>query len=244
LHFTDSASEAPLTLVLIHGAGGSARHWPPALRELSGARVIAIDLPGHGRSTPPGRRTIPHYTAVVEGVIAALGLKNAVLGGHSMGGAIALTTALQSPAAVQGLVLMGSSARMPVADVLLGGGLSSLETAANFVVEYGLPNAAPEMKALVREDLLATGAVTTFGDFLACSRFDLRPRLGGINQPALVLIGAEDRLVQPRFMESLAQGLPQGQAHRLPGVGHYAMLERPAETAGHIQRFLTGLTAR
>jgi pimeloyl-ACP methyl ester carboxylesterase len=244
LHFTDSAIEAPVTLLLIHGAGGSARIWPATFRELAGARVIAVDLPGHGQSAPPGRRTIHHYTTVVERFIAAMGLERVVLGGHSMGAAIALTAALQSPAVVQGLVLMGSSARMPVADVLLGGALSSLEEAANFVVEHGLPNAAPELQALVREDLLATGAATTFGDFLACSRFDLRPHLGGINQPALALIGAEDRLVQPRFMESLAHGLPQGQAHRLPGAGHFAMLEQPVETAGHIQRFLSGLAAR
>lgn len=241
LHYTDSARNGPTTLLLLHGAGGSARLWPNAMRELIGARVLALDLPGHGQSTPPGRRTIPHYAAVVERFIIALGLQRVVLGGHSMGAAIALTAAWQSPAAVQSLVLMGGSARMPVADVLLGGALSSLNDAATFVAEYGLPHAAPDLKAIVREELLAAGATTTFGDFLACSRFDLRSRLGAITQPALVLIGAEDQLVQPRFMESLARELPRAQATRLPGAGHFAMLDQPAEMARHIQRFLDSL---
>lgn len=149
-----------------------------------------------------------------------------------------MTVACRSEAAVQGLILMGSSARMPVGDILLSGSISSLDLAAQFIAESGLPDAPPEKKALVREDMLATGAMTAFGDFLACSRFDLRPSLVEIRQPSLVLVGTEDWLVQPRFMESLARGLPDARTAYFPGAGHFVMLERPDETARQVQRFM------
>ena len=73
-------------LLLLHGAGGSHLVWPGALRRLAETRVLALDLPGHGRSAPPGRRTIAHYAAAVNDFIAAAGLPEVVIAGHSMGG--------------------------------------------------------------------------------------------------------------------------------------------------------------
>jgi pimeloyl-ACP methyl ester carboxylesterase len=226
------------TLLLIHGAGGSHEIWPESIRRLPGARVIALDLPGHGESDPPGRRTIPHYALAVEAFVKTLELANVVLAGHSMGGAIAATIAMRSRCETRGLVLMGTSTRMPVSGALLGGAIESLERAADFIGEHGFAEGSRESKELTIRLIQAAGATTTFGDFLACSRFDLRPHLSGIKTPALVMIGTADRLVQPRFIESLAQGLPHARPVHLVGTGHYAMLERPEETAAHIRSFL------
>src|SRR5512138_3800323 len=78
-------------LVLVHGAGGSQRHWAEEVRALPGRRVIALDLPGHGRSPGPAPGTVAGLARSVLGLLDALGLETAVVAGHSMGGAVALT---------------------------------------------------------------------------------------------------------------------------------------------------------
>jgi pimeloyl-ACP methyl ester carboxylesterase len=239
LFYSDSSTgEERTTLLLIHGAGGSSLVWPPELREMAGARVIAPDLPGHGQSEPPGRRAIPQYAAVVESLAGALGVKNVVLAGHSMGGATALWLALSGKLRVRGLVLIGTSMRMPVGDVLLGGAINSLDRAADFIVEHGFAAAAEENRELIRRQILDAGETVTFGDFLACSRFDFRKHVGAVDCPALVIIGAADRMIQPRFIEALARELPHGRQVHLQGAGHFVMLERPKETAELVQRFV------
>ena len=241
LFYSDQGDPAGPALLLIHGAGGSHLVWPAALRRLAGRRVLALDLPGHGRSAPPGRRALAHYARVVAAFVAALGLPDVVLAGHSMGGAIALTVALEPPAALRGLVLLGVGARLRVNDVLLGGALSDLQRAAAFIVDYGFAAAPEEMRRQTRQAIVATGPMTVFGDFLACQGFDARARLPGIHLPALVISGAADRLSPPREAEALAAGLPHARLARLDDTGHFSMLERPADVAALVAAFLDAL---
>jgi len=242
LYYADQQPDASgPALLLLHGAAGSHLVWPGALRRLAGTRVLALDLPGHGRSAPPGRRAIAHYAAVVSDFIAALALPEVVIAGHSMGGAIALTVALEPPAALRGLVLLSTAPRLRVNDTLLGGGLADLTAVANFIVDYGFAAAPDELRGKTRQAILDTGATTTFGDFLACSRFDARAQLAGLHLPALVIGGSEDRLVTPRQTDALAEGLPHARRARLDGAGHFVMLERPDETAALVAGFLAGL---
>ena len=243
LFYTDQQPDAPgPALLLLHGAGGSHLAWPGALRRLAGRRVLALDLPGHGRSDRPGCRTVAHYAATVSAFINAVGAPAIVLAGHSMGGAIALTVALEPPAALRGLVLMSVGPRMRVNDTLLGGCLSNLEMAADFIADYGFTVAPDELRHKTRQALLATGATTTFGAFRACRRFDARAQLAGIDLPALIISGDDDRLTPPRQMDALAAGLPQARRARFQDAGHFVMLERPDEVAALVAGFLAGLT--
>lgn len=229
------------TLCFIHGAGGSHRVWPEGLLAWPEARVIAVDLPGHGRSAPPGRRSINQYAIYVENFINALRLTNLILVGHSMGSAIALAAAQRRAVDLDGLILFGASGRMPVADPLLGGSLSSLDQVAAFIAESGLADAAAAEREEVRNEVLATGGITTFGDFLACNRFDLRPHLADIDIPALIISGRLDVMTPLRFSESLAAGLPQSRLHILDDTGHFAMRERPDAVRKLIAGFLSEL---
>jgi pimeloyl-ACP methyl ester carboxylesterase len=99
LHYVQTGGGSA-TLVLIHGAGGEHGTWTRQLEGLAdAARVVALDLPGHGGSSGDGCRSIRDYAMVVQRFLVALGRGPVVLGGHSMGGAITPTVSRTSPAA-------------------------------------------------------------------------------------------------------------------------------------------------
>lgn len=241
LHYSDHQPQQELTLLLIHGAGGSRAVWPQAVTCHPHARVISLDLPGHGRSAPPGRRSTNHYASVIEAVVNALDLRDLVIVGHSMGSAIALSATHRGVVTVRGLILMGAGARLPVGDLLLGGLIADIERAAEFIVDQGFASAPAEVRNAVRQEILTTGASTTFGDFLACSRFDLRTQLSTIGVPTLVIAGELDRLTPLRFSQSLVSGLPRARLSILEGAGHFTMLDQPDSVAALTTGFLDGL---
>lgn len=232
IHYTEHRPNgAQATLLLLHGAGGTHLVWPGAIRHLTGIRVLALDLPGHGQSGGPGRRTVDGYAAVVEAFINQLALVGVFVAGHSLGSAIALVMAQRGQAPIKGLILLGASARMPVGAALLGGWLTAPENAAAMVTDLGFAAELPEEAEAVRRQLLATGAMTCFGDFLACNRFDIRHSLSAVTPPVLIIAGDQDHLTPLRFSQSLAAGLPRGRLATLEGTGHFAMLEQTARVA-------------
>lgn len=230
IYYFDQQSElSSLTFLLIHGAGSSHSVWQPAFFDIPELRVVAIDLPGHGQSDPPGRRTIEHYAGMIEQFAASLGLTNIVLGGHSMGSAIALMLAYRGIIDIDGLILIGASARMPVGDAIFGGVLGDPGIIGEFLANQTMIDAPDAYRQLVSQQLLSTGGMTTSGDFLACNRFDLRHKLATVDAPALVIAGRLDPMVPLRFSESLVRDLPHSRLVVLENTGHYAMLERPQE---------------
>src|SRR4051812_35441051 len=94
-------------VVLMHGSGGNAGVWRSKLEGLSDvARVVALDLPGHGRSSG-SFATIDEAVAIVRAFVEALALERVVIGGHSMGGAIAQSFVLAAPHTTAGAMLIG-----------------------------------------------------------------------------------------------------------------------------------------
>ena len=239
LFYADHQREAQGTaLLLVHGAAGSHLVWPGSLRRLPDMRVLALDLPGHGRSDPPGRRAITHYATAVHAFLDALALPGVVVAGHSMGALVALALALESPPSLRGLLLMGAGARMRVTEALLGGWFDHSERAATFVVDNGFHSAPAALRRKVLAAMLAVPPPTAFNDFFACHHFDARPLLGGISLPTVVIAGANDHLAPPRFSAALADGLPHARYESIADAGHFVMLERPDEVAGLATAFL------
>ena len=109
-------------IVFIHGSGASHLVWGAQVRALGEiTRAVALDLPGHGRSTPPGRDSMDGYRDAVLGLLDALGVDRAVMVGHSLGGGIAQTLAFSHPDRVAGLGLVGTGARLRVLPQILDG---------------------------------------------------------------------------------------------------------------------------
>ncbi|MBU0494607.1 MAG: alpha/beta hydrolase [Chloroflexi bacterium] len=235
-------AEMPAVL-FSHGAGGTHRHWLPEV-VAAGAltRAYALDLPGHGRSTGTGRDTISGYVEVVRGLLDALGLDRAVVGGHSMGGAIAQTLALTYPDRCAGLILTGTGARLRVLPAIMEGVLTDFSATVDVIGQYAYgPDAPTDLLRLGREEMLQNDPQVYHDDFLACDRFDIMDRLGEIRVPTLILCGTADRLTPPKYSHYLHEHIAGSTLTLIEGAGHMVMLEQPAQMNEAIARFLTGL---
>jgi pimeloyl-ACP methyl ester carboxylesterase len=233
------AAASDKTVILIHGAGGSHLVWPAALRRLPNADVLALDLPGHGRSPGSGSASIDDYAGQITAFLDTLKLENVFLIGHSMGGAIAQTVALRQPPALAGLVLIGTGAKLRVAPAILDNLLPHFGETAAAVNRYTWgPNALPEMVARGEAMLAETPPPVLHGDFVACDRFDVRAELSGVTLPTLVIAGSADKMTPPKYGRYLAGAIPHAQFLLLEGAGHMMMVEKPGETAAAVERFL------
>lgn len=240
----DERARGRLALMLIHGAGGTHLDWPPELRRMARADVYATDLPGHGRSAPPGREEIAAYATVVAELVQRLQLARLVLAGHSMGGAIALELALQQPGWLAGLVLIGSGARMPVNARLLEQATADFPAAVAFLSRYfWTPEAPEELVAAGRAQLAKNDPQVLAGDFLACSRFDRRADVQRIEIPALLITGTADKMMPIENAEYLAAAMPQAELLPVAGAAHMAMLEETGHIAAAVSDFLDRLRA-
>jgi pimeloyl-ACP methyl ester carboxylesterase len=228
------------SLVCIHGAGGTHGHWGYQLRGLSDiAQVYTLDLPGHGRSAPPGHNTITGYTAAVLGFMDALGLGQAALAGHSMGGAIALQAALDAPKYVAGLGLVGAGGRMRVAPAILDGLSGDRLATIRTIVDYSYAPGAPEQMRRQAEAAYALCDPQIYrGDYLACDAFDIMARLGEIGCPAAVVCGTADRMTPPKYAEALRDRIPGATLTLISGAGHMAPIERPAEVSAALRELV------
>jgi pimeloyl-ACP methyl ester carboxylesterase len=234
---------AGIPLVLVHGAGGSADLWDPQLTGLADlARVVAVDLPGHGPRRGGGGQSIVAYADWLGELLDALGAGPAVLVGHSMGGAIAQTVALARPERLAGLVLVATGARLRIMARLLellrerpGEGVGLIQR-----LSYA-PGTPPERVAVVDRVLREGAPLVTLADYLACDRFDVRPRLGAIRTPTLVVAGTEDRLTPVTYGRGLAEGIAGARLVEIAEAGHFPQLEQPAAVNAAIREFLAGL---
>lgn len=162
-----------------------------------------------------------------------------VLAGHSMGAAVALTTVQLLPGRIDGLILLGTAALLPVSATLFELLSSDFPAAARFVGRYGVSrDADPELAERCAEQLLETGQMVTTGDFLACNGFDARPWLAEIDLPVLVVCGEDDRLVRPSAAVSLSEAVPNGELLTIPDAGHFVMWEQPQRVAAAVDAFL------
>ncbi len=229
--------------VLIHGAGGSRLNWPAEIRRFPEAAVYTLDLPGHGRAGGTGCTTVAAYGDALRSFLAAIGAPPAVLIGHSMGGAIAMTVALEAPERVAALVLVATGARLRVAPAILEGIRNDFAQAAALINQ--LAWATDTSPALVRQGeraFLQNSPQVVWGDFTACDHFDVRERLGEIAVPTLIIGGTDDRLTPLKYAQYLEAHIPTARLEVVEGAGHMVALERPVEVAKMIRAHLPWLS--
>jgi pimeloyl-ACP methyl ester carboxylesterase len=225
-------------VLLIHGAGGSSTVWLTTLHRLARLRrTVALDLPGHGRST--GRTaTIDDWVQAIGMTAAALCLGPAVLVGHSLGGVVALAAARAFPDRVAGLALVTTAARLEASPRMLLRLENEWNGFPRWLEETACASTTPpdvRRRAIVAG--LGAEKEQTIADFRALDGHDAGPDLAAITCPTLVVVGADDRMVSPRRGEALAAGIPRARLVTLR-AGHYPMHEQPDAFGAALAEFV------
>ena len=244
-HLYQGSGFETLPVVLLHGAGGSHLSWPPEVRRLAGARVFALDLPGHGNSPGRGQQSIAGYARCVLEWLGAVGLNRAAFIGHSMGGAIALEMAMQYPENVLALGLLATGTRLPIpSEILTDAASPTTYRKANEALRRLAfsPSVDIHLIELVVRRMAEIRQSVMHGDLLACNDFDATGRIERIRHPTQVLCGSDDRLTPLRYAQFLADTIPSGRLVVVPQAGHMLMLECPQVVAEALSIFLSGIS--
>jgi pimeloyl-[acyl-carrier protein] methyl ester esterase len=247
-------------LVLLHGWGSNSRVWDELAAALERRfRVIAIDLPGHGRSDWDAALHTPAAQAWrVHETLAPLTTRYHLLG-WSLGGQFALDLAAAMPAGIERLVLVATTPRFLAGPGWRAGTRSAAlarlaaavradpsEAVRAFLRQQvrGLtPRTAARALHSLQAALARNGAASAEALEWGLRRLeeaDLRPMLPLVKKPTLVIAGQLDRITLPAASRALAGALPKGTFRELRGAGHVPFLSHRLQFTNLLREFLRG----
>ena len=243
------------TAIFIHGVLNDHSVWILQTRYFAhhGWNVLALDLPGHGKSGGDPPASVEAAADTVLALMDAAGLDVAALIGHSFGALIALETAARAPQRISHLALVGVAYPMKVSPVLLEASQNDPEKAIALVNTFSHSTLAPPpsalgpgtwlyggSRALMRRVLASNPRVNVFhAGFKACNSY-----AGGdaampkVSAPTLFVLGRQDQMTPPKAAQSLVQAAQRGTVAMVPG-GHQMMLEAPDAVLTALREFLT-----
>ena len=259
VHFRDEGLQTDtIPIVLIHGTGASLHTfnaWSDRLKKSH--RIIRMDLPAYGLTGPfpDGNYTMAHYTTFLKNFLTALNIKQCVLAGNSLGGAIAWNFTLEQPSMVTKLILIDASgypiasksvpiafslAKIPVINKLL-----SFIT-PRFLVRASVENVyfdSSKVTDLVVERYfnltLRAGNRKAFVDRLKTPKdTSTYNNIKYIQQPTLILWGSQDLLIPVENAYKFQEDLPNNTLVILENTGHTPMEESPLESLAPVLNFL------
>lgn len=243
-------------IVLIHCFTCAINYWDGMLPRLARAhRVIAVDLLGHGGSEKPtSGYTVPNQADLIAQVLGRLGVRDAEVVGHSLGGAVAVALAQQSPQLVDRVVIVDTPPTHEEGDLGLVAKLGFMPVIGDafwrvkpdFAVRKGLEVAfAPgfDVPDEFIEDVdrmtfsSYDDSPTGFDDYTKEEPLDQRMKEAG--EPLLVIMGAEEQIIDdpPARLAEYRTTVPGARTKLIQGAGHSPNVEKPAETAALVLAF-------
>jgi pimeloyl-ACP methyl ester carboxylesterase len=231
-----SPNEVTKAVVFIHGAAHDHTVWVMPARYFArhGYRVIAPDLPGHGRSEGPALESIEGSADWLARVLDALSVESAAVVGHSMGALVAQAFATRHPPRVRALALLGTSVPMPVTERLLTAAQRNDHAATDMANGWshsararlgGSPNPGVWMLGAGERLIERTPPGVHHADLAACNAYRADP--SAIAAPTLVIVGEQDQMTPPRAGRDVAAKIPNARIVTLAGSGHAMLSEQP-----------------
>lgn len=230
------AADDARAVVFIHGAAHDHTVWVMPARYFArhGLRVLAPDLPSHGRSAGEPLTTIEAMADWLAALMDACDVASATIVGHSMGALVAHAFAVRHDARVRALALLGITSPMAVADKLLDAARNN-DPAATLIANGWSHSARARLGGNPNPGfwMLGGGAALIarcregvhYADLAACDAY--RADFTAITAPTLVLVGDADQMTPARGGREIAAAMPNARLVALPGCGHAMLSEQP-----------------
>lgn len=237
-------------VVFVHGSAHDHSVWALQSRYLAhhGFGVLALDLPGHGRSAGPALETVEAIADWALAVIAAAGVTRAIVVGHSMGSLVAIECAARAPSVIAGIVLVGTTYPMRVSAELLAATRDAPDRAhamitvwSHAAIAHYPSNPGPgfwvhgeNVRLMERQP-----AGTLHADFRACDAYrGAEAAAPKVACPALFVLGRRDVMTPARGGRELARRFVDARVAEIAGSGHNVMAEKPDELLDALVPFL------
>jgi pimeloyl-ACP methyl ester carboxylesterase len=237
-------------VVLVHGAGNDHTVWHGPARYFAyhGRSVLAIDLPGHGRSGGKAPTTIEDMAKWLGRAVDTLGIQNLSIAGHSMGALIALEAAAMLGERVTALALLGVATAMPVHPELVAAARRDDHLAVELITSWGFSRYS-QIGGCRGPGLWMSGGGTRLleripdgvlgNDLVACDTYTRAPESAGrVSCPTLLILGQRDLMTPPRGGAELAAGMADARTVTLADCGHMMLVEKPDETLDALSAIL------
>jgi len=227
------------TVLFIHGTGQDHTIWVLPIRYFArhARNVLAVDLPGHGRSAGEPLKSIEAMADWAIQVLDAAGVTDAAVVGHSLGSLVAIATAARHPQRVRAIALVGVTVPMPVSGFLLDNAKQDKHEAIEMLNFWGYSksaqlggNATPGNWMLGGGMRLMekAGPGVIHTDLNACNEYiEGMEHAASVTCPALLILGERDMLTPVRSAMKVAAALPNAEKAVLEGCGHALLSEKP-----------------
>jgi pimeloyl-ACP methyl ester carboxylesterase len=242
------------TAVFIHGGQNDHSVWILQTRYFAhhGFNVLAVDLPGHGRSKGAAKTSVEAMAAWLLALLDAAGVERAMLVGHSMGSLIALEASHLAPQRVGKLAMLGTTYPMKVSESLLETAKND-ELGAIDMVNIWSHSMRAQNPACPLAGVSATGAARRLmqrmsainpaqlfhTDFTACNTYaNGETAAAALACPALFIFGRKDMMTPARSTKLLTAAIPHGKIIQVD-AGHALMTEQPGAVLDALFAFAT-----
>jgi pimeloyl-ACP methyl ester carboxylesterase len=250
-------------VVFIHGAQNDHSVWGLQSRWFAhhGFAVLAVDLPGHGRSAGrplPSIEDLADWIALLLEKVMRSGIpfrdgagdtaKNVSLVGHSMGSLTALECASRHPARISRIALVGTAVPMPVSDALLGAAKDKEPKAIGMINTWSHSprgtiggNTVPGMWMLgaSRRLMERQKPGVLHNDLAACNAYTHgMDAAAALACPALIISGSRDMMTHPKAAAKLGAVIKDARSVSLDGAGHALMAEQPDAVLDALRKFI------
>jgi pimeloyl-ACP methyl ester carboxylesterase len=226
-------------ILFLHGAGMDHSVWQLPARWFAwhGFSVLAVDLPGHGRSQGPPLGAISDLTQWVARLLDAADLEKAALVGHSMGAAVALEAAAALGRPIERIALLGTAASIPVNKALLDAAREEPQRAYQMMTAWAHGTSAKLGGNPVPGLWMTGGTMALFArnrpgvlstDLEACNAWATGAEAAAkVRAPALVVIAGHDIMTPTRMGEELGRLIAGSRTVTIPDCGHMLLSEAP-----------------
>lgn len=229
-------------IIFIHGLAGDSRFFHNQLRYFGNSyKTIAIDLPGHGRSSYISGQTIEIYNKSIEAVLKKENIDSYILAGHSMGGVICIENYLRHKDKIKAMILVSTSSTIPVSKTLIDSSINDFDKFFNKMLPRIFHKKAGIFILAAQKNITKEQKKIVTGDLKLCSEINYTDQLSEINIPVLLVANKFDRMIPSYMTEDMKWKIRDSKFVVFNDEGHVPFFENSSEFNGEVEAFIKSI---
>ncbi len=214
------------TVFFIHGIAGDSRFFHNQLKYFGKSfKTIAVDLPGHGRSSFVAEQSVEVYNSSIESIVKKEKIDSYILVGHSMGGAICLENYLKHRDKVKAIILISTSPVLPVTSMQINAAINNFDSFFNNMLSRIFHKKAGIFILAAQKNITEEEKNTIIQDLRLCSKIDYESRLKEIEAPVLLIANKYDQMIPAALTKSMKEKISNSKIVIFDDEGHVPFFE-------------------